>query len=236
MPPSIWINLNTYNEKDNIQDIIEAIMNLKLPESTLCVVDDNSPDGTGTLAEAMKERFSNLEVIHRPSKEGVGPAYKAGFGLGLQRGADYFIQIDGDFSHDPVDILKLVKAAEGADVVVGSRYVAQAGVDGVPWWRDLISRWGNYYIKMRLKLPVVDVTSGYMLYHRAVLEKIDIQSLASRGYAWQIEMKTRATRQGFRFAEVPIIFHKRLRNHSKFTTGIIWECLEQIKRLRHENK
>ncbi len=235
MNSKVWVNLNTYNESENIADIIKAILHVPLPDMTLCVVDDNSPDGTGQIAEGLKPQYANLEVIHRPEKQGVGPAYQSGFGLGLSLGADYYIQIDADFSHDPMDILKLLKAAETARVVTGSRYVAGGGVEAVPWWRDLISRWGNYYIKSKLDLPVLDVTSGYMLYHRMVLERIGLATMASKGYAWQIEMKTRARRLGFTFAEVPIIFHKRIRNKSKFKMEIIWECLYQVKRLRHES-
>lgn len=234
----IWVNLNTYNEKDNIIPIARAILGQPLDQLILGIVDDNSPDGTGQLADTLAHEDSRVIVIHRPRKDGVGPAYRAGFHRGMEMGCDYFFQIDGDFSHDPQDLPRLAEALNHCDMVIGSRYVSGGRVEGVPRYRQWISRLGNWYIERQLHLPLHDVTAGYIGYRREALERLQIDTIGSRGYAWQIETKARAIRAGLQIAELPIIFRERRANVSKYTWEIARECLRVVKSLEdvHDTK
>ncbi len=228
----VWIHLNTYNEKDNLEPMVRAILAQPLGDFTLAIVDDNSPDGTGKIADTLAQEDSRIKVIHRSHKEGIGPAYRAGFKQALAADYDACIQIDADFSHDAADLPRLIaRLNEGADMVIGSRYVPGGRVEGVPVYRQWISRLGNWYIEKKLHLPVNDVTAGFVGFRRRALEQLDIATIGSFGYAWQIETKVRAVRQRLSIVELPIIFRERRANQSKFTWSIARECIAVVNRL-----
>ncbi|MFH0873702.1 MAG: polyprenol monophosphomannose synthase [Candidatus Komeilibacteria bacterium] len=228
----LWVNLNTYNEKENIEPMAQAILSQPLSGLTLAIIDDNSPDGTGHLADKLALKDSRVVVIHRAKKEGIGPAYRQGLARGLAEGNDYFIQIDCDFSHDPNDLSRMVALLqESADLVIGSRYIAGGRVRGVPAYRQWISHLGNWYIEQKLHLPIADVTAGFVGFRRPALECLDIDTIGSQGYAWQIETKVRAVRLGLRIKELPIVFRERRADKSKFTWSIASECLRVVDNL-----
>lgn len=207
----------TYNESENIEDMLGRVRTA-VPAADVLVVDDSSPDGTADLAAAVGERLGHIDVLRRPEKQGLGVAYRAGFAVGIERGYDRFVQIDADLSHDPAVLPVLLQAVEdGADLAIGSRYVAGGTIPHWPWFRRAISRWGNRYAAFVLGLKVRDATAGYRCYRSEALRTIDYTSTRSKGYGFQIETAYRVQRAGGRITEVPIAFTDRVRGHSKMT-------------------
>jgi dolichol-phosphate mannosyltransferase len=196
------------------------------------VIDDNSPDGTGQLADRLAEELDYISVLHRPAKEGLGPAYLAGFRRALADGAALVLEMDCDFSHDPADVPRLVAAADDADVVLGSRYVAGGGVSNWGLLRRFISAGGSWYARVLLGTQVRDLTGGFKCYRRQVLETIDLDAVHSKGYAFQIETTYRALRAGFRVVEVPITFADRKDGVSKMSRTIVAEAIWKVPSLR----
>lgn len=223
----------TYNERENIEGIVEAILRQDLDISVL-VVDDNSPDGTGDIADALAERDDRVEILHRRGKEGLGTAYRAGFRHALDRGAQYCFEIDADFSHNPGDLPRLYAAARKADAAVGSRYIKGGGSSDWSLFRWMISRGGNLYTKLVARTRTVDTTSGFRCYSRRVLEAIPLDRVTSQGYAFQIEMTFVAETLGFRIVEVPITFTDREGGESKMDSSIFWEGLRVVWGLRRK--
>jgi dolichol-phosphate mannosyltransferase len=212
--------------------MVEAVL-AKLPESgRVLVVDDNSPDGTGEIGERLAERDDRLEILHRPRKEGLGPAYVAGFQHALAAGAGLVLEMDADFSHDPAYLPRLLEAAERADLVIGSRYIAGGGVEDWSALRQAISRGGSAYSRLVLGVGVRDLTGGFKCFRREVLEAIDLATVRSRGYAFQVELTYRAIRQGFEVVEVPIVFRDRRAGDSKMGGGIVAEAIWRVPLLR----
>jgi dolichol-phosphate mannosyltransferase len=232
MPAPPWLVLPTYNEAANLEAMVEAVL-AKLPESgRVLVVDDNSPDGTGEIGERLAERDDRLEILHRPRKEGLGPAYVAGFQHALAAGAGLVLEMDADFSHDPAYLPRLLEAAERADLVIGSRYIAGGGVEDWSALRQAISRGGSAYSRLVLGVGVRDLTGGFKCFRREVLEAIDLATVRSRGYAFQVELTYRAIRQGFEVVEVPIVFRDRRAGDSKMGGGIVAEAIWRVPLLR----
>jgi dolichol-phosphate mannosyltransferase len=229
----VWICLPTYNERENLEPMIRALGDVLDEEARVLVIDDSSPDGTGEAADALAEELELVEVLHRERKEGLGPAYLAGFRRALDAGAELVLEMDCDFSHDPADVPRLVAAVqEGADVALGSRYVAGGGTRNWGFVRRSVSRAGALYARALLGLRVQDPTSGFKCYRRAVLERIDLDRIASKGYAFQIETVYRAVRAGFRVAEIPITFSERERGGSKMSRTIVFEAVWRVPALR----
>jgi dolichol-phosphate mannosyltransferase len=221
----------TYNERENIEGIVEAILRQPLDISVL-IVDDNSPDGTGQMADAIAERDDRVEVLHRRGKEGLGTAYRAGFRYAIDHGAQYCFEIDADFSHSPDDLPRLYDAASKADAAVGSRYIKGGGSSEWSLFRWMISRGGNLYTKLFARTKTVDATSGFRCYSRRVLQTIPIERVTSQGYAFQIEMTFVVESLGFNIVEVPIIFTDREGGESKMDSDIFWEGLKVVWGLR----
>jgi dolichol-phosphate mannosyltransferase len=226
------ICLPTYNERENIEPMVAALRALELDDLHVLVVDDNSPDGTGEIADRLAAEDGNVHVLHRDKKEGLGPAYLAGFRRALELGADLVFEMDCDFSHDPAAVPRLAAAAENADLVLGSRYVPGGGTRNWGLLRRFISRGGSLYAQVLLQLGVRDLTGGFKCYRRKVLETIDLDGIASRGYAFQIETTYRALRAGFRVVEVPITFADREVGGSKMSKGIVLEAIWKVPVLR----
>jgi dolichol-phosphate mannosyltransferase len=227
-----WLVLPTYNEAENVEGIVERAL-AKLPRSArVLIVDDGSPDGTGELADRLAERDGRVAVLHREAKEGLGPAYVAGFRHALAAGAELVLQMDADFSHDPAYLPRLLEAAGRADLVLGSRYVAGGGVGEWGPLRRAISRGGGAYARLVLGVGVRDLTGGFKCFRRRVLEAIDLDSIRTRGYAFQVEMTYRAIRQGFAVVEVPIVFHDRRVGSSKMSRAIVAEAIWRVPGLR----
>jgi dolichol-phosphate mannosyltransferase len=230
-----WVVLPTYNEAENLEAIVDAAtrsLASASPEHRLLVVDDNSPDGTGELADRLAAARDDVEVLHRPGKEGLGPAYLAGFQRALAAGAELILEMDADFSHDPGDIPRLIEAAGDADLVLGSRYMPGGGVSGWAWHRRLLSRGGCWYARAILSVPVRDLTGGFKCFRRELLESLDLSSIHADGYGFQIEMTYRAVRAGFRVKEIPITFHDRRAGTSKMDTRIAAEAVWKVPALR----
>ncbi len=232
------ICLPTYNERENLAAMLDAVLAAQ-PEFHVLVIDDDSPDGTGEIADARAEADPRIHVLHREGKEGLGKAYIAGFRWALAQrndGAPYthVFEMDADFSHDPRYLAPMLQACTegGADLCVGSRYVPGGGTSGWPWHRQLLSRGGGAYARMVLGLPVRDPTAGFICLSRIVLERLDLGALATRGYGFQIELKYRALAAGFRVVEVPIVFVERVRGESKMNGKIAAEALVQVLMLR----
>src|SRR5438046_4038761 len=199
---------------------------------SVLVIDDNSPDGTGELADRLAGEHDYVSVLHRPRKEGLGPAYLAGFQRALADGAELVLEMDCDFSHDPNDVPRLIEAAADADVVLGSRYVAGGGVRNWGFLRRFISAGGSWYARVLLQANVHDLTGGFKCYRRAVLESIDLDAIHSKGYAFQIETTYRALPAGFRIVEIPITFVDREAGQSKMTKAIVLEAIWRVPALR----
>ncbi len=231
-----WLILPTYDEAENIEAFVEAVRD-KLPTSArVLIVDDNSPDGTGRIADRLAERHEGVSVLHRPRKEGLGPAYLAGFRRALAEGAGLVLEMDSDFSHDPAYLPRLLEAADRADVVIGSRYVPGGGVSDWGPLRRAISRGGSAYARLVLGVGVHDLTGGFKCFRREVLEAIDLESIDARGYAFQVEMTYRAIRAGFGVVEVPIVFRDRQAGSSKMDRGIVAEAIWRVPLLRFSQK
>jgi dolichol-phosphate mannosyltransferase len=227
-----WLVLPTYNEAENVEAFVAAAL-AKLPDSArVLVVDDNSPDGTGEIADRVAADDDRVSVLHRARKEGLGPAYVAGFREALTGGAGLVLEMDSDFSHDPAYLPRLIEAARRADVVLGSRYVAGGGVGDWGPLRRAISRGGSAYARFILGLDVQDLTGGFKCFRRQVLETIDLDGIQTRGYAFQVEMTYRAIRHGFTVAEVPIVFRDRRAGSSKMDRSIVAEAMIAVPRLR----
>jgi dolichol-phosphate mannosyltransferase len=224
------ICLPTYNERENLEAMIQV---LALHDVRVLIVDDNSPDGTGELADGLAAKFDFVDVLHRPRKEGLGPAYIAGFQRALADGAGVVLEMDCDFSHDPADVPRLIGAVEnGADLALGSRYVDGGKVEDWGAVRRFISEGGSLYARFVLGVGVRDLTGGFKCYRREVLERIDLAAVQSKGYAFQIETTYRALRAGFRVVEVPIRFADRTRGHSKMSRSIVAEAMWKVPLLR----
>lgn len=228
--------LPTYNEIGNLAPMVESILG-QGPIFNVLVIDDGSPDGTGLLADHLKETYpGRVEVIHRRGKLGLATAYLAGFRYGMQRGYDYLFEMDADFSHNPDYLPRFIETLEthGADVVLGSRYVTGGGATRWPWYRKLISRGGSLYASKMLGVDVRDMTGGFKCFRRSVLEAINLESIESTGYGFQIEMTYRAVESGFRVAEMPIVFEERREGKSKMSAGIFVEAFWMVTKMRAE--
>lgn len=228
----VWLVIPTYNESANVEAIVEAALESLPASRRLLIVDDASPDGTGRIADRLAEEHEDVAVMHRSRKEGLGPAYVAGFGEALAQGAELIAQMDADFSHDPKDLPRLLDAAESADLVLGSRYVDGGGVTDWGPTRRAVSRWGSAYARAALGIGVHDLTGGFKVFRRAVLEAIELESLASLGYAFQVETSFRTIKAGFRVVEVPIVFRERRVGASKMTGGIVLEAAWRVPAMR----
>jgi dolichol-phosphate mannosyltransferase len=226
------ICLPTYNERENLEPIVRALAALLENGDRVLVIDDGSPDGTGELADRLAAEHSWVEVLHRPRKQGLGPAYLAGFRRALDLGADLVYEMDCDRSHDPADVPRLRAAAAGADLVLGSRYVPGGTIRNWGLLRRLVSAGGSLYARLVLDVPVRDLTGGFKCYRRRVLETIDLDRVRSRGYAFQIETTYRALRAGFRVVEVPITFIDREVGGSKMSRAIVLEAIWKVPALR----
>lgn len=224
-PGRALVVVPTYNERELLPALMEAVLALE-GGWRLLVVDDNSPDGTGALADEAAAREPRVRVLHRAEKEGLGPAYLAGFreALGMD-GVHFIAQMDADFSHDPKDLPRLLAALAEADLVIGSRYVPGGRTEGWDLRRRLLSRFGNLYVRAVLQAPVRDLTAGFRCWRRETLEGIDLGAVATRGYGFQIEMAYRTVQAGFRVTEVPICFTERRAGKSKMSGSIVTEAL-----------
>lgn len=231
-PADVWLVVPTYNEADNIEPLVRAVREHLPASRCVLIVDDGSPDGTGEIADRMAAAHDDVEVLHRAAKGGLGPAYVAGFQRALAAGARLVAQMDADFSHDPADLPRLLAALEGADLVLGSRYVPGGGVTDWGPLRRMISRGGSAYARLVLGVGIRDLTGGFKVYRREVLEAIDLPSLAALGYAFQVETTYRALRAGFRVAEVPIVFRDRRVGQSKMSAGIVFEAATKVPLMR----
>ena len=223
----------TYNERENLSRLILEVLSAD-PDLDVLVVDDGSPDGTGELAESFARQTSRVRVIHRGSKQGLATAYVEGFEYALARDYELIIQMDADFSHRPQDLPRLLRAAEDADVVIGSRNVPGGRTENWSALRRLISRGGSFYARTLLKLPIQDCTSGFKCFRREVLESIDFDNLEAGGFGFQVEVNTFAARAGFRIAEVPIVFPDRAAGRSKMNWKIFLEALTLVWQLRSQ--
>jgi dolichol-phosphate mannosyltransferase len=230
-PRRALVCLPTYDERDNLGPITEAIL-AATPEVDVLVIDDNSPDGTGQLADAIALREPRVRVLHRKAKEGLGKAYLAGFAWALGRGYALVLEMDADFSHNPKYLPRMLEQAKEADLVLGSRNVKGGGTVNWGLGRRLLSRGGSLYARTILGLPVRDLTGGFKCFRREVLEAIDLPSVQCSGYAFQIELTYRASRRGFRVRELPIVFEDRRVGQSKMSRRIVLEAIFKVWSIR----
>jgi dolichol-phosphate mannosyltransferase len=228
-PVNATVCLPTYNERENVERMVRTLHALGV---RVLVIDDGSPDGTGEIADSLAGELEGVGVLHRPRKEGLGPAYLAGFQRALADGAELILEMDCDFSHDPADVPRLVDAAHEADLVLGSRYVEGGGTRNWGFVRRLISRGGSLYAQVLLGLRIRDLTGGFKCYRRRVLEALPLDEIHSKGYAFQIETTYRALRKGFRVREVPITFVDRVEGGSKMSRAIVVEAVWKVPALR----
>ena len=229
MDVRITVCLPTYDERENLEPMVRALGEQGV---SVLVIDDSSPDGTGELADRLAAELENVEVLHRKTKEGLGPAYLAGFRHALAGGAELILEMDADFSHDPNDVPRLIESAGRADIVLGSRYVEGGSIRNWGRLRPLVSAGGSGYARRVLGVQVHDLTGGFKCFRREVLETIDLDAITSRGYAFQIETTYRALRAGFRVIEIPIAFIDRERGGSKMSRGIVLEAIWRVPMLR----
>jgi dolichol-phosphate mannosyltransferase len=227
-----WVILPTYNEAENLERIVGAVLEQLSGSGRVLVVDDNSPDGTGELADQLAASNGSISVLHRSRKEGLGPAYLAGFAVALDGGAQRIVEMDADFSHDPTYLPKLIGAADHFDLVIGSRYVPGGGVTDWGPMRRFISRGGSSYARLALGLPIRDLTGGFKCFRREVLEAINLETIEARGYAFQVETTYRAIRAGFRVVEIPIVFKDRADGTSKMSRSIVAEAIWRVPAMR----
>lgn len=227
MPP-VLVVLPTYNEAENVSAILEAIR-ARNPEVEILVVDDGSPDGTASIAEAVADRLQGISVLRRDHKLGLGSAYRRGFALGLERGFEILIEMDADFSHDPGDLPRLITAIEaGADLAIGSRYVPGGEIPAWSWHRRALSRWGNIYARRALAIDVEDMTAGLRAYRASVLMKVPLDEVTADGYGFQIEMVREIAKVGGQVVEIPIRFSDRSKGRSKMSGFIVLEALLSV--------
>ena len=219
----------TYDEKDNVRPMAEAVL-AQSPDLEILFVDDNSPDGTGRIVDEMAKAEPRVHCLHRTKKEGLGRAYVAGFQEAMRLGADKIVQMDCDFSHDPKDLPRMI--AEDADLTIGSRYVKGGATPGWPFKRRLISRAGGVFIRTVTGMPLRDPTGGFKCWRVSTLEKIDFTTVGSKGYSFQLEMNHRTWKRGFKIVEIPIVFTDRVAGYSKITPGIAVESIKIALRLR----
>jgi dolichol-phosphate mannosyltransferase len=230
---SVWVILPTYDEAENLETIVAAVL-ASVPGVHVLVVDDSSPDGTGAIAERIAAERDDVEVLHRPRKSGLGRAYVAGFEHALRAGAGSVVQMDADLSHDPADLPRLLEPlAEGADLVLGSRYVPGGGIRDWDALRRGISRFGCEYARRVLGVSVRDLTGGFKAFRASALEAIDYAGVRSQGYAFQVELTYRALRRGLRVEEIPIVFRERERGRSKMSAMIALEAAWLVPALRY---
>jgi dolichol-phosphate mannosyltransferase len=232
----VWLIIPTYNEAQTIERIVRAVdtelAGVWHSEHRILVVDDNSPDGTGAIAERLSSELESVRVLHRPGKAGLGQAYLAGFAHALENGAEFVIEMDADFSHDPRYLADLLAATKGADMVLGSRYVDGGGVRDWGLLRRMVSRGGCLYARAILGVDVHDLTGGFKCIRRRVLEAVDLPTIRAEGYVFQIEVTYRALLAGFTVTEVPIVFCDRTEGTSKMSTRIAVEAMWAVPRLR----
>jgi dolichol-phosphate mannosyltransferase len=226
--PRATVCLPTYNERENLEPMVSALLERLGPDDCILVIDDNSPDGTGGIADRLADAEPRVAVLHRAQKEGLGPAYLAGFRRALADGAELVLEMDCDFSHDPDDVPRLIAAAADADLVLGSRYVSGGRVENWGVARRFVSRAGSFYAQSLLWAPVRDLTGGFKCYRREVLERIALDEVSARGYAFQIETTYRTLRAGFRVVEIPISFTDREEGHSKMSRSIVLEAIWRV--------
>ncbi|HEY6637034.1 MAG TPA: polyprenol monophosphomannose synthase [Solirubrobacterales bacterium] len=231
-----WVILPTYNEAENLERIVRAVLEQLPGSGRVLVVDDNSPDGTGELADQLAASNRSISVLHRPYKEGLGPAYLAGFRVALDGGAQRIVEMDADFSHDPSYLPRLIGAADHFDLVIGSRYVPGGGVTDWGPIRRFISRGGSSYARLALGLPIRDLTGGFKCFRREVLEAINLDTIEARGYAFQVETTYRAIRAGFRVVEIPIVFKDRTDGTSKMSRSIVAEAIWRVPAMRFRRR
>jgi len=223
----VLVVIPTYNEADNIKIIVDRVRQA-VPQVDILIADDNSPDGTGRIADGLTAGDERVHVLHRPGKQGLGAAYVAGFGWAREHGYEAVVEMDADGSHAPEELPRLLDALSEADAVLGSRYVPGGTVVNWPTSRMLISRSGNLYVRMALGMPFRDATGGYRAYRMPVLDKMEIDSVSSQGYCFQVDLAWRAYRQGFRVTEVPITFADRERGASKMSQSIVREAFWRV--------
>ena len=224
----------TYNEIDNIQRILPAVLNVNNVLEVL-VVDDNSPDGTGAAVKQLMKKSKRIHLMERKEKSGLGKAYVAGFRYALEHGYDYIFEMDADFSHNPDDLSRFVDEMDDADLVIGSRYVQGVTVVNWPVSRLLLSYSANLYIRFVTRIPIKDATAGFRCYKREVIESLDLNQVHSDGYAFQVEMAYKAWRSGFRLKEIPVVFVDRTVGESKMSSGIIGEAAWLVWKLRMDD-
>jgi dolichol-phosphate mannosyltransferase len=224
----------TYNERDNLRPLAQRLLALPTPVDLL-VVDDNSPDGTGKLADELAEKYPSIHALHRTEKSGLGRAYVAGFKWALERGYEFVFELDGDFSHNPDDIPMFLEAAQNADLVLGSRYINGIRIVNWPLRRLVLSKSAATYVRVITGMPITDPTGGYKCFRRRALEAVKLDEIHSNGYSFQIEMTHKLWRQGMRVVEVPIVFTERFHGHSKMSGHIIREALIMVWRLWLQN-
>jgi len=237
VPAPAWLILPTYNEAENLEAIVRAALDVIRATAAnghrILIVDDGSPDGTGAIADRLAEQLPDeVSVLHRPAKSGLGRAYLDGFRCALREGAALVCEMDADFSHDPLDLERLLLAAEDADLVLGSRYIPGGRVEGWGLVRRVVSRWGCFYAQHVLGVPVRDLTGGFKCYRREVLEAIELDAVRSQGYAFQVELTYRAVRKGFRVREIPIVFRDREVGTSKMSPRIALEAVWRVPQMR----
>ena len=233
-PSRALVCVPTYNERDNVEALVRAVGEvIDTTRDAVLVIDDGSPDGTGEIADRLAKELPWVDVLHRARKEGIGRAYLAGFGRALGTGAQLVLEMDCDFSHDPRDVARLIAACEdGADLALGSRWVAGGGTENWGLVRRVISRGGSLYARLVLGVGVRDLTGGFKCFRRRVLETIDLDAIAARGYGFQIEGTYRTLRAGFRVVEIPIVFTDRRVGESKMSGAIVLEAMRQVPVLR----
>ncbi len=234
MSQDVLVIVPTYNERENLPPLVERLRTLPV-SLDLLVVDDNSPDGTGKLADEMAARHPEIKVLHREEKRGLGRAYCAGFQWALARSYEFIFEMDGDFSHNPADIPAFLAAAQKADLVLGSRYCHGIRVVNWPLKRLMLSLGAAKYVRIITGLPVTDPTGGFKCFRRRALQAVDLQAIHSNGYSFQIEMTHKIWRQGLIVAEVPITFTDRFQGHSKMSGNIVWEAIWITWRLWFQN-
>jgi dolichol-phosphate mannosyltransferase len=235
MQVRVVVCLPTYNERENLEPMVRAldeVVRRHELDARVLVIDDSSPDGTGDLADRLTGELPFLSVLHRERKEGLGPAYLAGFVWALATDADRIVEMDCDFSHDPEDLPRIVAATQDADLALGSRYVKGGGTRNWGLGRRIVSRFGSFYARVLLGVGVYDLTGGFKCFRRVVLEEIGLERITTRGYAFQIETTYRAIRAGCRVVEVPIVFAEREAGRSKMTRGIVVEAMAKVPELR----